>query len=331
LRLRLARGWPQSTRHDGAGKLGNLFLEKLNIRQIEAFRAVMTYGSMKKAAEVLGISQPAMSRLIASLTETVGFALFTREQGGVVPTDDAVDFMREVERVFAGTDELRRRADAIRRKEAGTVRIAAMSHYANDLLPELVARFSLKHPNIRVILEARSRIEIGSYVRLGLADLGVTSLPIPSEPAVVTRLAVAPVVLLMPAGHPLSAMERVPAEALEGERFVSFESRTPFRTEVDAVFDERSIRRTLAIETAAPEGIVRLVAAGAGVGLISPFTADIHETPGVVSRPFDPAVAVEVGLLTDDRSLSTAATAMIDFLKEAFEDGTATARYRLPA
>lgn len=306
-----------------------IVLEKLNIRQVEAFRAVMIYGSMKKAAEVLSISQPAMSRLITSLTEAVGFTLFTRQQGGVVPTDDATDFMREVERVFAGTDELRRRADAIRRKEAGVVRIAAMSHYANDLLPELVARFSLLYPDIRVLLETRSRIEIGNYVRMGLSDLGVTSLPIPSEPARVTTLAREPVVLILPDGHSLTAMERVPAAALEGVRFVSFESRTPFRTEVDAVFDDLGIRRNLAIEAGAPEGIVRLVAAGAGVGLISPFTAEIHTTPGLASRPFDPAIMVEIGLLTDDRQLSTAATAMLDFLTGAFESGEATARYRL--
>lgn len=303
-------------------------MEKLNIRQVEAFRAVMTYGSMKKAAEVLDISQPAMSRLITSLTEAVGFTLFTRQQGGVVPTDDAVDFMREVERVFAGTDELRRRADAIRRKEAGVVRIAAMAHYANDLLPELIARFSLRYPDIRVIIETRSRIEIGNHVGMGLSDLGITSLPIPSEPARAVTLSSEPAVLIMPAAHPLAALARVPAEALEGVRFVSFESRTPFRTEVDAVFDARGIRRNLAIEAGAHQGIVRLVAAGSGVGIISPFTADIRATPGLVARPFDPAIAVEIGLLTSDRQLSTAATAMVDFIKGEFGSGAATERYR---
>lgn len=304
-------------------------MEKLHIRQVEAFRAVMIYGSMKKAADVLGISQPAMSRLITSLTEAVGFTLFTRQGGGVVPTDDASNFMREVERVFAGTDELRSVADSIRRKEAGVVRIAAMSHYANDLLPKLVAGFALLHPNVRVILDTRSRTEIGTYVRMGLADLGVSSLPIPSEPEQVVTLAIEPAVLLMPADHPLAAMERVQAAALEGVRFVSFERRTPFRTEVDAVFDGLDIRRNLIIEAGAPEGISRLVEAGAGVGLISPFTSGIHTTPGLVARPFDPAINIEIGLLRESRVLSTAANAMIAYLTQAFESGAATARYRL--
>ena len=163
---------------------------------------------------------------------------------------------------------------------------------------------------------------------MGLADLGITSLPIPSEPAQVTTLASEPAVLILPVGHPLAALKRVPAQALEGVRFVSFERRTPFRTEVDAVFDTLGIWRNLIIEAGAPEGITRLVAAGAGAGIISPFTAGIHSTPGVVVRPFDPAINVEIGLLKENRMLSTAASAMIAYLAEAFDSGAATYRYR---
>ena len=304
-------------------------MEKLNIRQVEAFRAVMTYGSMKKAAEVLGISQPAISRLIMSLTETVGFMLFTRQQSGVVPTDDAHAFMRDVERVFTGTEELRRSADAIRRREAGVVRIAAMSHYANDLLPALVAQFSIRHPEIRVVLATRARIEIGDCVKMGYFDLGITSLPIPSRRAQVVPLASGAAVAILPRDHPLTARARIRAEDLAMERFVSFETGTPFRTEIDVVFDEKGIRRDMVMETGAPEGVVRLVAAGAGIAIISPFTAEIRTEPAIVARPFDPAINIEIGLLADDRQLSTAATAMIDFLKEEFSSGNATARYRL--
>lgn len=311
--------------------VGGTIVEKLNIRQVEAFRVVMTYGSMKKAAEVLDISQPAVSRLITSLTEAVGFTLFTRQQGGVMPTDDAIAFMRDVERVFAGTDELRRSADAIRRKEAGVVRIAAMAHYANDLLPELLGRFSLRHPRIRVMLETRSRIEIGDSVRMGLSDLGVTSLPIPTGGTQVHTLACEPAVVILPQDHALAGREKLVPEDFQGERFISFGAGTPFRAEIDAIFDGRGVRREMVIEASAPESIVRLVGVGAGAAIVSPFTIDISTTKGVVALPFEPQVTVEVGLLTDDRSLSTAAVAMIDFLREQFASGAATGRYALSA
>mgnify|MGYP002713003707 CR=1 FL=1 len=302
-------------------------MENLTIRQIEAFRGVMTYGSMKKAAEVLGISQPAMSRLITSMTEAVGFTLFTRQHGGVAPTDDAIAFMRDVERVFSGTEELRRRADSIRRKEAGSVRIAAMSHYANDLIPEILARFSIAHPRIQIVLETRTRIEIGDCVRMGLSDFGITSLPIPSSGIGVHTLASEPAVIILPRDHALAQRPRIRAEDLQGHRFISFETGTPFRSEVDAIFDAKGIRRDMVIEAGAPEGVARLVAAGAGVSIISPFTAEIYAMRSLKVLPFEPAIHVEVGLLTGDRVLSTAATATIDFLREEFANGSALSRY----
>lgn len=312
-----------------AGCCEGLPLEKLNIRQVEAFRAVITYGSMKKAAEVLGISQPAVSRLITSLTESVGFTLFNRQQGGVVPTDDAKVFMQDVVRVFAGTDELRRRADAIRRKEAGLVRVAAMSHYANDLLPEILARFSKQYPKMGVVLETRTRIEIGDAVKMGLYDMGITSLPIPVSAAEVSTLVCKPAVAILPAGHSLAARPRLAPADFEGIRFISFEAGTPFRSEVDVVFDAHGVRREMVIEAGAPEGIVRFVAAEAGVSIISPFTAEIASDQRIVARPFDPVIPVQVGLLSGARALTTAATALIEFLKAEFETGVATARYGL--
>ncbi|SFC63047.1 DNA-binding transcriptional regulator, LysR family [Tropicimonas isoalkanivorans] len=287
----------------------------------------MTYGSMKKAAQILGISQPAISRLITSLTESIGFTLFNRQQGGVVPTDDAKIFMADVERMFSGTEELGRRADAIRRKEAGVVRIAAMSHYANDLLPEPLARFSKAHPKMSIVLETRSRIEIGDAVTMGLCDIGITSLPIPILSADVVTLACEPAVAILPVGHPLAEKYELVPTDFEGLRFISFESGTPLRFEIDAVFDEQAVRRDMVLEAGAPEGIVRFVAADAGVSIISPFSSEVVEDERIVARPFVPPIFVEVGLISAKRALTTGALALVEFLKEDFASGAATARY----
>lgn len=60
----------------------------MDVRQIEAFHAVMTSGTTARAAQVLRISQPAVSKAIASLERAVGFALFDREKGRLVPTPE---------------------------------------------------------------------------------------------------------------------------------------------------------------------------------------------------------------------------------------------------
>lgn len=64
----------------------NLIGSKMNIRQVEAFRAIMQSGSASRAAEALGITQPAVTRLVAELEKTIGFPLFDRTRGRLDPT-----------------------------------------------------------------------------------------------------------------------------------------------------------------------------------------------------------------------------------------------------
>ena len=69
---------------------------RLNLRQVEAFRAVFQTGSMTAAGELMGISQPAVSRLIRDLEAETGLPLFERAGGRVIATPDAVALIREV-------------------------------------------------------------------------------------------------------------------------------------------------------------------------------------------------------------------------------------------
>ena len=76
----------------------------MNIRQLEAFRATMRAGSVTAAAEMLHISQPSVSRLLADLQHKLGFELFIRSGRGLVATVEARRFYQGVESLFMGTD-----------------------------------------------------------------------------------------------------------------------------------------------------------------------------------------------------------------------------------
>ncbi|MBC7800259.1 MAG: LysR family transcriptional regulator, partial [Gemmatimonadaceae bacterium] len=96
----------------------------LSFRQLEAFHAVMIGGSASRAAELLGISQPAVSRAIAELEQGTGFALFDRVRGRLVPTPEGRLFFAEVDVSFTGLDRLRAAAARIRDFGSGAIRIA---------------------------------------------------------------------------------------------------------------------------------------------------------------------------------------------------------------
>ena len=298
-------------------------MKRLNARQIEAFRAVMLLGSMTKAAESLDISQPAVSRLIENFTEDVGFLLFRRQQGGIVPTPDAQALLSEVERHFIGLDELSLRVRAMRDREAGHLRVVGLSLYANGLLPEIVAAYLRDHSGIHVSLEACGPDQVVDWVAARRCDVGLASLPVHGADVAIKRLAAQPALCVMPADSPLARAEMVAAGELSGQSFVSFPHATAFRYQVDAIFERLGIERDLRVEAATHESVCNLVAAGVGVSIVSPFSPQSRRNPNLAFRPFTPPIMIEIGVVTDPDHLSSVAASFRDFVCTYFRDRTA--------
>lgn len=113
----------------------------MNIRQIEVFYAVMTNGTASRAAEVLRISQPAVSKAIQELERDIGFALFRREKGRMFPTSEGQMFFREVESSFSGLVHLKSAAARIRDFGSGEIRVASLSALSTNVLPRALSGF----------------------------------------------------------------------------------------------------------------------------------------------------------------------------------------------
>ncbi|MFN3157433.1 LysR family transcriptional regulator, partial [Marivita cryptomonadis] len=107
----------------------------LQHRQLEAFNAVMISGSTVRAAELMGVTQPAVSRLIAELEAAVRFGLFDRVRGRLVPTPEGKLFHREVEASFVGLDRLQNAAASIRDYGTGSIRIASLAAAGTVIVP----------------------------------------------------------------------------------------------------------------------------------------------------------------------------------------------------
>ncbi|MEX1058243.1 MAG: LysR family transcriptional regulator, partial [Natronospirillum sp.] len=86
----------------------------MNLRHLEAFHAVMISGSTVRAAELMQVTQPAISRSVAELEAAVGFSLFDRIRGRLIPTSEGQMFFREVNESYKGLDRLRSTAASIR-------------------------------------------------------------------------------------------------------------------------------------------------------------------------------------------------------------------------
>lgn len=294
-------------------------MKRLNPRQIEAFQAVIKLGSMTRAAELLEISQPAVSRLIVDLSEAVGYQLFIRRRGGMVPTEDARRFYEQVEKLFVNMDELSRRAHAVRTLEIGSLRVAGLNPYTNGFLPPIVAEFLRRYSGIDIAIEGTSRRDqVIDFVASHRCDLGVTTLPAYAESLRVESLAQGSGLFIAAAGHPLAQKAVIQPRDLENVNFVSFPMDSPFRFQVDSIFERMGVNREMKVEASTHEAVCSLVSAGAGVSIVSPFSPYLGRNADLVFLPFKPSIPVEIGLLTDESRMSTAANIFREFVLDYF-------------
>lgn len=255
------------------------------MRHIEVFRAVMLARSMTGAANMLYVTQSAVSKIIRELEDQLGFVLFTRRKGGLIPSPEAISLFAEVERVFLGLDKIVRTGERIRSKRQGQLRIVTMPALSTFFLQGVVRAFHKECPDVSISLETYNSREIADLVASGQFDLGYAMTPIDDAQNVVCRVMRINCVCVLPAGHRLSAKEVIDVSDFAGEHFISLASGNTTRLKIDAMFKNENVAREMLIEAAWSAAVIGLVANELGLSIIDPFTAQVATIVGCVVRP----------------------------------------------
>jgi len=117
-------------------------MSMLKYRHIEVFYAVMTHGTVTAAAEQLGVTQPTATATLKNAEAALGFDLFHRVGGRLVPTREATILLSEVQRAHSALEAIGILAGKLKEGVTGHLRIAATPVISLEVLPEAVARFS---------------------------------------------------------------------------------------------------------------------------------------------------------------------------------------------
>jgi DNA-binding transcriptional LysR family regulator len=240
---------------------------------------------MTEAASMLYVTQSAVSKIMKEMEDEVGFSLFARRQGGLVPTPEARLLFVEVERMFIGVERVMRAAGRIKARHHGQIKIVAMSALSSALLQHAVREFSKKRPTVRISIETYNSPEVVDLVASGNFELGYAMTPIVNENVLAGEVLRANCVCLLPAGHILSSAERIDVHDLEASSFISLTSGNTTRLKIDSLFSSLNINRNIVIETNWSVAVCVLVSQGLGVSIIDPFTATLATNLSCVARP----------------------------------------------
>ncbi|WP_342363779.1 LysR substrate-binding domain-containing protein [Terrarubrum flagellatum] len=288
----------------------------MNLRDIDIFHAIMTAGGAGSAAELLGISQPAVSRSLAHLERELGFKLFDRVKGRLVPTREGLLFHADVRASFVGLDRLKQRAAQIREVGAGTLNVASLSALGHGLVPRAIAAFALRHPNVRVGYEVRTSNVVRDLVASGRADIGLAADQIDTGGVLHTVFATPRAVCVMPARHRLASREIVRPVDLANEPLIALSPEDTVRQAMDRLLAEHRITPQIAVETPYGVTIAILASLGMGVGLVNPLAIADRATRGIVTRPFEPALHFRALLLRPPDGVNS--NIVDDFVKALF-------------
>lgn len=290
---------------------------QLNLRQIEAFSAAMEFGSATAASQALHITQPAVSRLLADLEARVGFQLFERKARGLTPTQDARILYDEVRRSFIGLDRIAKVADGIRETASGTIRVIALSKYADGFVATILGRFVRDYPGVGVELDSAGTAGVVQGIAsqnfdVGIASATVSDAIITAEPLFITNalLAIAP-------DDPLTASDVVPLAALNRRRMFSLPKDSEYGTVIDRALRDAQATPQIAGVARTHASLCRMVEAGGGVALVDRTMAEEYAGIDIEFRPVEPPVTRTVATLINSRQAPSSATrTFLNYLRE---------------
>jgi DNA-binding transcriptional LysR family regulator len=239
--------------------------------RLRAFAAVARAGSFTRAAEELYVSQPAVSKHVATLEAELGVQLVQRDRRGAVLTHAGrvlADYVLRAEALLANG---RRAVRAAAGQEAGTLAVAASGIPGTYLVPEVVARFTQQHPGVEVALQVSTSAGALELVRAHEVELAVVGgMTVPPE-LQAERLLDDEVVLV---GAPSLVSARLRPRDLEVLTWISREEGSATRAAVETMRWQVGLHPVRTLELPSWEAVKRAVAAGAGIAAISRYAIE---------------------------------------------------------
>ena len=239
--------------------------------QIEGFVEITRQGNMRRAADALSISQPALTARIQGLEEELGASLFRRTHTGMVLTPAGRAFLPHAVRAI---DAIRSGGSIVRELEHGVIgelALAVAPAVSAYVLPEILVRFTERHPNVRLLVRTGHSEEIVDLVARGEVELGIVrqlrDARVRSRPLYEDEL-----LLVARPDHPFAVAGSVDVSEIRHAQLILFDRTSSYYDVTNALFRIAGVVPRGVTEVDNIEAAKRMVERGLGVALL-PGTA----------------------------------------------------------
>ena len=290
----------------------------VDIRLIEAFHAVIKWGTTTAAAEVLNTSQPSVSRALHRLEALSKLKLFERQRGRLSPTTEAYILFDEIEKTYLGLENISQTIRSLRLKQDGHIAIVCSPVMSYGFISDTIKLFSKHHPNINLTVESQLTPVIAELMAAQRYDIAVINQC--NVPAGVTfeNFTKPHEVCIFPSGHRFKEKSRLELNDFTDEHIIGYPSSSPIRKRLENLFRDAKISPNFRIETTLAESVGSMVSRGLGVAILNPFTAvNLVESGLVGARHFRRSAPYPVDIW---RPVHRPASALVDLFVDCLHE-----------
>jgi len=273
----------------------------MTAREIELFRTIMRCRTLSAAAALLHVTQPALSKALRHCEDRLGYQLFHRSGGRLVPTTEALALIDDAERVYQNIQSFGALAQEVGGRTGGILRLGATSSLSASLVPRVVAALREEFPTAHVVLQMLPVTQLEQALLTRRVDLGVALSPLQVPGLETVQVGSTRCVVLVRRDHPLAREPAIGPAQLVGLAESGFGNMHDFGRSISTAFERAGVERRLAIEVGTTTTALSMVRAGGGFAVVDGLTLD-YLPPEVVARPFLPELRRPVMLVQAEGS-----------------------------
>jgi DNA-binding transcriptional LysR family regulator len=293
------------------------------LRQMRAFVAVAKTGNFTLAAQYMHVTQSALSGLIKELEQTLGARVIDRSTRRIALTEMGKELYPLFSQMIDDLDRALANVADHTQLRKGIVRVAAPQLMACTLLPQAIAAWRVRHPEIKVSLADSGVEQVGARVLSGEVDCGIGPERDDTPELDARPLLEMPFEAVLPPGHPLESREQLAWNDLAGYPFISLRGQFTERLLADMGESLREATLKPEHEVTFMTTALAMVAAGLGVTICMPYASALVRRHGLLTRPLaEPVLTRRFFIYTrGQRSLSPAAEAFVAFFLDYVGEG----------
>jgi len=268
----------------------------MNLKALRAFQLIVEGGSLTAASKSLGLSQPAVSRLVALLEDELKLTLFNRSGRTLKVTEKGAAFYVATRHILQGLSEIPRIAKDIQTSDK-QLKVITTPRIAQGLISPSIERLLRLNPKLRCTVDVLSRFDIDNLAGLRRFDLAIASLPVThalveldNHPLFKVRLEA-----VIGKHHPLAARERITAADLAGENLLGLWEDQLWRQQMNDFMRSSGETAQYVVETRSSLMACQLAIDGAGVAVFDRVSARGFDMRNVVLRPLEPERWISFG------------------------------------